>query len=52
MHSQRQIEEKYEFYNVLWVERVGEVAYRKAVGRVEGGAWRRQRVTVGVVKLG
>ena len=33
--------ELYEFYNVLWVEWVGGVAYRKAHGRVDKGAWDR-----------
>lgn len=29
----------YEFYNVLWVEWTGDVAYRKACGRVERSVW-------------
>ncbi|KAF2259901.1 HET-domain-containing protein [Lojkania enalia] len=29
----------YEFYNVLWVEWIDRVAYRKALGRVEKGVW-------------
>lgn len=29
----------YEFVNVLWIERVEEVAYRQALGRVEMGVW-------------
>ncbi|KAK0743958.1 heterokaryon incompatibility protein-domain-containing protein [Schizothecium vesticola] len=31
----------YEFYNVMWIEWVGAVAQRKAVGRVERRAWQR-----------
>jgi hypothetical protein len=34
----------YEFYNVLWIARKGDVAYRKALGRVWKTAWQRQRV--------
>jgi hypothetical protein len=34
----------YEFYNVLLIERKGEVAYRKALGRVWKNAWHRQPV--------
>jgi hypothetical protein len=30
---------KYEFYNVMSVERINDVAYRKAVGRVTKDAW-------------
>lgn len=37
-------EDIYEFYNVLWIERKGEIAYRKALGRVWKDAWRRQPV--------
>ncbi|KAH7378694.1 heterokaryon incompatibility protein-domain-containing protein [Pyrenochaeta sp. MPI-SDFR-AT-0127] len=29
----------YEFYNVLWIEWIEGVAYRKACGRVERGVW-------------
>jgi hypothetical protein len=31
----------YEFVNVLWIEWRGDVAYRKALGRVKKSAWRR-----------
>ncbi len=34
----------YDFYNVLWVERKGGIAHRKAVGRVWKEAWQRQLV--------
>jgi hypothetical protein len=34
----------YEFYNVLWLERDGDVAYRKALGRVMKTAWERQHL--------
>jgi hypothetical protein len=34
----------YEFYNVLWIERKGEIAYRKALGRVWKDVWQRQPV--------
>ena len=33
--------EFYEFVNVLWVEWEGGVAFRKALGRVERGVWRK-----------
>jgi hypothetical protein len=29
----------YEFYNIMWIERKGDVSYRKAVGRVWKTAW-------------
>lgn len=32
----------YTFINVLWIERVGNIAYRKAMGRVWEDAWYRQ----------
>lgn len=32
----------YAFYNVLWIEMVEGVAYRKAVGRVWKDAWKQQ----------
>lgn len=35
--------EKYEWYNVLWIERRKGTAYRKSVGRVERSVWERQR---------
>jgi hypothetical protein len=31
--------ERYEYYNVLWIEWDDGVAYRKAVGRVEKRVW-------------
>ncbi|KAN0095123.1 HET domain containing protein [Hyaloscypha variabilis] len=34
--------EKYEFYNVLWVEWKDGIAYRKALGRVMKSAWEAQ----------
>ena len=34
--------EKYEFYNVLWVEWLNGIAYRKAIGRVMKSAWEAQ----------
>jgi hypothetical protein len=34
----------YEFYNVLWIERDGDIASRKALGRVWKNAWDRQQV--------
>ena len=34
--------DKYEFYNVLWIERKQGVAYRKAIGRIWAPAWNRQ----------
>jgi len=42
----------YEFYNVLWIERNGDVAYRKALGRVWKTAWERQHVEEVDVTLG
>jgi Heterokaryon incompatibility protein (HET) len=36
--------DKYEFYNVLWIERKGDIAYRRALGRVWKDAWQRQDV--------
>jgi hypothetical protein len=29
----------YEFYNVMWIKRVEDVAYREAIGRVEKSVW-------------
>jgi len=29
----------YEFYNVMWIERSNDVAYRKAIGRVQRSSW-------------
>jgi hypothetical protein len=34
----------YEFYNVLWIERDGDIASRKALGRVWKNAWDHQQV--------
>jgi hypothetical protein len=42
----------YEFYNILWIERKGEVAYRKALGRVWKESWERQQVEEIDVTLG
>ncbi|KAL0259760.1 hypothetical protein SLS55_005500 [Diplodia seriata] len=44
-------EEKYEWYNVLWIERRKGTAYRKSVGRVERSAWERQRKDSTFLKL-
>jgi len=30
---------EYHFYNVLWIERKGEIVYRKAAGRVPKVVW-------------
>ncbi|QDS76565.1 hypothetical protein FKW77_006876 [Venturia effusa] len=43
---------KYEFYNVLWIEWVDGVAYRKALGRVWKDAWERQEIKTIQVTLG
>ena len=29
----------YRFYNVLWIERKGDIAYRRAAGRVPKAIW-------------
>lgn len=42
----------YEFYNVMWIEWEEGVAYRKAVGRVEKGAWEKCRLEEVEVTLG
>jgi hypothetical protein len=42
----------YDFYNVLWIERNGDIAYRKALGRVWKDAWQRQHVEEIDVLLG
>lgn len=34
--------ERYEYYNVLWIEWEDGIAYRKGVGRVEKGMWEAQ----------
>lgn len=36
--------EKYEYYNVLWVEWKDGIAYRKALGRVMKSAWEAQEL--------
>jgi hypothetical protein len=42
--------EWYMFFNVLWIEWVDGIAYRKAVGRVKKEAWEQQtRNTIHVV---
>jgi hypothetical protein len=44
-HKERPREsEKYEFYNVLWVEWQDGIAYRKACGRVMKSAWECQEL--------
>ncbi|KAH7055744.1 heterokaryon incompatibility protein-domain-containing protein [Macrophomina phaseolina] len=43
--------EKYEWYNVLWIERRKGTAYRKSVGRVERSAWERQKRDSTFLKL-
>jgi len=30
---------EYHFYNVLWIERRGQIAYRRAAGRVPKEVW-------------
>jgi hypothetical protein len=30
---------EYQFYNVLWIERKGEIAYRRAAGRIQKAIW-------------
>jgi hypothetical protein len=44
--------EKYFFYNVLWIEWIGGIAYRQAVGRVLKDAWDRQSIVGVSVILG
>jgi hypothetical protein len=44
--------DKYPFYNVLWVDRIGSVAYRHAMGRVWKNAWTLQNVKNVSVALG
>jgi hypothetical protein len=44
---------EYEFFNVLWIERgKGDVAYRKALGRVWKTAWQRQVIEEVDIMLG
>jgi hypothetical protein len=45
-------QEIYDFYNVLWIERIDGVAYRKAMGRVWKDSWERQNVNVIKITLG
>lgn len=42
----------YEYYNVLWIEWKGKIAYRNALGRVWKSAWHRQTVEQIDVVLG
>jgi hypothetical protein len=44
--------EKYFFYNVLWIEWIGGIAYRQAAGRVLKDAWDRQSIKSVSVILG
>ncbi|KAH7085900.1 heterokaryon incompatibility protein-domain-containing protein [Paraphoma chrysanthemicola] len=44
--------ETYEFYNVMWIERKTNVAYRRAVGRVWKSAWERGSSDVADILLG
>jgi hypothetical protein len=44
--------EEYSFYNVLWIEWIGGIAYRQAAGRVLKEAWDRQSITSVSVILG
>jgi hypothetical protein len=43
---------KYFFYNVLWIEWIGGIAYRQAAGRVLKEAWDRQSLIGVSVILG
>jgi hypothetical protein len=36
---QGQTDREYHFYNVLWIERKGDIAYRRAAGRVPKALW-------------
>jgi len=42
----------YEFYNVLWVEWIDGIAYRRAHGRVEKGVWEGLQVEEVALVLG
>lgn len=42
----------YHFYNVLWVERVDGVAYRRGAGRIKKDAWEAHCSEPSVVILG
>jgi hypothetical protein len=44
--------ERYEFYNVLWIEWKDGIAYRKGVGRVEKSMWEAQPLEWIQVTLG
>jgi len=44
--------ETYFFYNVLWIEWIGGIAYRQAAGRVLKEAWDRQSIISVSVVLG
>jgi hypothetical protein len=44
--------ETYEFYNVMWIERKGDVAYRRAVGRVWKAAWESEPGVMADILLG
>jgi hypothetical protein len=43
---------KYSFYNVLWVEWLDSIAYRRGIGRVPTEAWDRQSIKNVSVVLG
>jgi len=42
----------YEFYNVFWIERIGEISYKKAMGRVWKEAWDKLDTEQVGIKLG
>jgi hypothetical protein len=44
--------EEYHFYNVLWIDRIGGVAYRNGMGRVWKGAWTQQNTKIEKIVLG
>ncbi|KAF2818948.1 hypothetical protein CC86DRAFT_308046, partial [Ophiobolus disseminans] len=43
---------EYHFYNVLWIERKGKVAYRRAAGRVPKAVWEQNCLKPSTVVLG
>jgi hypothetical protein len=43
---------EYHFYNVLWIERKGVIAYRRAAGRVPKVIWEANRTEPAKVILG
>jgi hypothetical protein len=43
---------EYYFYNVLWIERKGDIAYRRAAGRVPKAVWEENRLEPSKVVLG